>query len=134
MLPHKLQYSCCCCCCCCCCLLWHLQVRDPVAGVFSAETMLRGMGVPLTWTLAQPGTGAAAAVGAAGEQQQQQDLEEGGDPRFRVREAASASRLLTQPVLSPDGVRLHSALVPSAHPGWQQLLSLPLPRPHPVTH
>jgi hypothetical protein len=54
-------------------------VRDPVEGVFSAETMLRGMGVPLTWTLAQQGT-------AGTEQQQQQDVEAGGvDPRFKVR-------------------------------------------------
>lgn len=30
------------------------QVRDPVDGVFSAETMLRNMGVPLDWSLAEP--------------------------------------------------------------------------------
>jgi hypothetical protein len=56
--------------------LWHQlcpsQVRDPVAGVFSAETMLKGMGVPLDWTLAAP-------------------LEGGTDPRFEVR-VSTASR------------------------------------------
>lgn len=28
-----------------------IQMRDPVPGVFSAEVMLRNMGVPLPWTL-----------------------------------------------------------------------------------
>ena len=41
------------------------QVRDPVDGVFSAETMLRGMGVPLGWTL-------------------QDELQGEHDPRFQV--------------------------------------------------
>lgn len=52
-------------------LLLFLQVREPVAGVFSAETMLCGMGVPLTWTLAQP-----AGSGA--------DEEAGVDQKFKV--------------------------------------------------
>lgn len=50
-----------------------LQVRDPVAGVFSAETMLRGMGVPLTWSLTEPVVKSMEA------------LEEGLDTRFKVR-------------------------------------------------
>lgn len=32
----------------------HGQVREPTAAVFSAESMLRGMGVSLPWSLAQP--------------------------------------------------------------------------------
>jgi hypothetical protein len=51
-----------------------LQVRDPVAGVFSAETMLRGMGVPLTWTLSEPVDRASA----------DDDAEAAVDPRFKV--------------------------------------------------
>ena len=44
--------------------------------------MLRGMGVPLTWTLAQPGT---AGTEQQQQQQQQKDVETGGgDPRFKV--------------------------------------------------
>ncbi len=31
-----------------------MQVRDPADGVFSAETMLRNMGCPLTWSLTEP--------------------------------------------------------------------------------
>eukprot|EP00879_Flechtneria_rotunda_P005806 GHRR01006110.1.p1 GENE.GHRR01006110.1~~GHRR01006110.1.p1 ORF type:complete len:432 (+),score=93.29 GHRR01006110.1:312-1607(+) len=38
-----------------------VMVRDPVASVFSAETMLRNMGVPLTWSLQQPLAGDGAA-------------------------------------------------------------------------
>ncbi|GBF88784.1 hypothetical protein Rsub_01685 [Raphidocelis subcapitata] len=34
-------------------------VREPTAAVFSAETMLRGMGVPLPWSLAAPPGGGA---------------------------------------------------------------------------
>lgn len=30
------------------------MVREPTSAVFSAESMLRGMGVPLTWSLAKP--------------------------------------------------------------------------------
>lgn len=48
------------------------QVRDPAAGVFSAETMLRNMGVPLSWTLTEPLQGAATDSG------------ETADPRFQV--------------------------------------------------
>jgi hypothetical protein len=54
-------------------LLPLLQVREPVAGVFSAETMLRGMGAPLTWTLAQQPAGSEA------------DEESGVDQKFNVR-------------------------------------------------
>jgi len=54
-------------------LLLLLQVRDPVAGVFSAETMLRGMGVPLTWSLTEPVVKSMEAQ------------EEGVDTRFKVR-------------------------------------------------
>lgn len=53
-------------------LLVLLQVREPVAGVFSAETMLRGMGAPLTWTLTQQ----PASSGA--------DEEAGVDQKFKV--------------------------------------------------
>lgn len=53
-------------------LLLALQVREPVAGVFSAETMLRGMGAPLTWTLAQQPAGSVA------------DEEAGVDQKFKV--------------------------------------------------
>jgi hypothetical protein len=31
-----------------------VMVRNPTAGVFSAETMLRNMGVPLPWSLTTP--------------------------------------------------------------------------------
>jgi hypothetical protein len=51
------------------------QVREPTAAVFSAESMLRGMGVPLDWSMARPleasgqlaagGDDLEAAVGAA---------------------------------------------------------------------
>lgn len=30
-----------------------VMVRDPVAALFSAETMLRNMGMPLSWSLAE---------------------------------------------------------------------------------
>lgn len=56
--------------------IYYLQVRDPAAGVFSAETMLRNMGVPLAWTLTQPleGDGSQDSrfqVGSRPSQQQQ---------------------------------------------------------------
>lgn len=37
------------------------QIREPTAAVFSAESMLRGMGVPLTWSLARPLPGSVVA-------------------------------------------------------------------------
>jgi len=54
------------------------MVREPTAAVFSAESMLRGMGVPLGWSLARPlaaegdedveapGRGGGVEAGAAG--------------------------------------------------------------------
>ena len=42
-----------------------VMVRDPADGVFSAEIMLRGMGVDLEWTL-------------------QDELQSLDDPRFQV--------------------------------------------------
>jgi hypothetical protein len=54
-------------------LLLLLQVRDPPAGVFSAETMLRNMGVPLPWSLTQPLQQGHDAAGHS------------NDPRFQVR-------------------------------------------------
>jgi hypothetical protein len=42
------------------------EVREPTAAVFSAESMLRGMGVPLAWSLTQP-LGASGNAGAAAE-------------------------------------------------------------------
>jgi hypothetical protein len=56
------------------------QVRDPVAGVFSAETMLRGMGVALPWSLADPLAAAAPDSLEAAEA----GLTEGADTRFKV--------------------------------------------------
>ncbi|EFJ52044.1 hypothetical protein VOLCADRAFT_87176 [Volvox carteri f. nagariensis] len=35
-------------------LNFRVQLRDPVPGVFSAEIMMRDMGVPLEWTLSDP--------------------------------------------------------------------------------
>lgn len=43
------------------------QVREPTAAMFSAETMLRGMGVELPWSLAAPLTSGAAAAAAGGD-------------------------------------------------------------------
>lgn len=54
-------------------------MRDPVAGVFSAETMLRGMGVPLPWSLADP-----LAV-AAPDSLEAAEADLGADDRFKVR-------------------------------------------------
>lgn len=72
--------------CCCLCCPYVRQVRDPVAGVFSAETMLRGMGVPLTWSLADPlstTTTTASASSMPGDSDAAA-MEEGVDPRFKV--------------------------------------------------
>lgn len=53
-----------------------------MAGVFSAETMLRGMGVPLTWTLTEP---LASAATNTSNGSSLEGLEEGGlDARFKV--------------------------------------------------
>jgi hypothetical protein len=43
----------------------HRQVREPTAAVFSAESMLRGMGAPLGWTMARQ-QGAARGGGGGG--------------------------------------------------------------------
>lgn len=55
-----------------------LQVREPAAGVFSAETMLRNMGVDLPWSLTTP---LAHGTDVAGHS---------SDPRFQV--GAGAAR------------------------------------------
>jgi hypothetical protein len=60
-----------------CWLVLFLQVRDPAAGVFSAETMLRNMGVPLPWSLMDPLQQGRDANGHS------------SDPRFQVRRASS---------------------------------------------
>jgi hypothetical protein len=56
-------------------------VRDPAASVFSAETMLRNMGVPLPWSLMHP---------------LQQGYDANGhskDPRFQVSRGLGDSQL-----------------------------------------
>lgn len=49
-----------------------IMVRDPVSGVFSAEVMLRDMGVPLPWSFADPALGSSVSGSSLSQPAQQQ--------------------------------------------------------------
>jgi hypothetical protein len=66
-------------------------VRDPAAGVFSAETMLRNMGVPLPWSLMDPLQQGTDANGHS------------KDPRFQVRGGSGGTQLCSAAAAAPRG-------------------------------
>jgi hypothetical protein len=127
------SYSCKCCCYCCCLTIAaavlhvvHTQVRDPVAGVFSAETMLRGMGVPLPWSLAAP-LAVAAPGSLVDSDVEAAEADLGADSRFKVRRGVSriptmGGRVVAGMICCQPGLSGHPVAQAGGKQPWHGLL------------